>query len=108
MRAESVETLIEETLPCLSTASSVTDPCARCPPHPMRGMASIAGMNEPQTVRLPHGDNLRCDTCGRDVFEEYRWKLQTTGMTFFNLDWANRDATCYVCTSCRRIHWFHL
>ncbi|PRX63082.1 hypothetical protein B0I32_11172 [Nonomuraea fuscirosea] len=65
-------------------------------------------MNEPQPVTLPHGANLRCDTCQNELFEQHRWKLQTTGMTFMNLDWANRDASCFVCTVCRRIHWFHL
>jgi hypothetical protein len=64
----------------------------------MKRMASIPGMSESQRVSLPHGDSLRCDTCRNDVFEEHRWKLQTTGMTFFDLDWANRDATCFVCT----------
>ncbi|WP_067143344.1 hypothetical protein [Microtetraspora malaysiensis] len=48
------------------------------------------------------------DTCDGALFEQHRWKLQTTGMTFMNLDWANRDAACFVCVACRRIHWFHL
>ncbi|GGK96101.1 hypothetical protein Ppa06_64230 [Planomonospora parontospora subsp. parontospora] len=65
-------------------------------------------MKDPQTVTLPHGGNLSCDTCQSELFEHHRWKLQTTGMSFMNLDWANRDATCFVCTTCRRIHWFHL
>jgi hypothetical protein len=65
-------------------------------------------MNEPQVVPLPNGRNLVCDTCQNDRFEQYQWKLQTTGMTLMGLDWANRDATCFVCYACRRIHWFHL
>jgi hypothetical protein len=69
-------------------------------------MASIISMPEP--VTLPHGQNLSCDTCKNQLFESHRWKLQTTGMSFLNLDWANRDATCFVCATCRRIHWFHL
>ncbi|WP_432924960.1 hypothetical protein ACQPZZ_31190 [Microbispora sp. CA-135349] len=64
-------------------------------------------MDEPQPVALPNGRTLKCDTCENELFEQRRWKLQTTGMTFMNLDWANRDATCFVCSSCRRIHWFH-
>lgn len=58
-------------------------------------------------MRLADGRNLKCDTCENELFEQHRWKLQTTGMTFMNLDWANRDATCFVCSNCRRIHWFH-
>ncbi|WP_162231671.1 hypothetical protein [Allosalinactinospora lopnorensis] len=41
-------------------------------------------------------------------FEQYKWKLNTAGMSFMNLDWLNREATCYVCSGCRHIHWFHL
>ncbi|MET9065288.1 hypothetical protein ACWDR1_15405 [Streptosporangium sandarakinum] len=63
---------------------------------------------ESRTVTFPDGRHLTCDTCGNERFEQHSWKLQTTGMTFMNLDWANRDATCYVCSVCRRIHWFHL
>ncbi|MFI0419008.1 hypothetical protein [Spongiactinospora sp. 9N601] len=65
-------------------------------------------MTEPAPVTFPNGRKLICDTCDNDVFESHRWKLQTTGMSLFNLDWANRDAACFVCTACRRIHWFHV
>ncbi|MGI5491379.1 hypothetical protein [Microtetraspora malaysiensis] len=65
-------------------------------------------MDEPTAVTLPSGHQLTCDTCDGAVFEQHHWKLQTTGMTFMNLDWANRDAACFVCVACRRIHWFHL
>ncbi len=27
-------------------------------------------------------------------------------MTFLNLDWANRNATLLICTSCSHIEWF--
>ena len=30
----------------------------------------------------------------------------TAGLTFFNLDWANRSAATLTCTSCGRIEWF--
>lgn len=65
-------------------------------------------MSEPQEVILLNGQTLACDSCAGSTFEQHHWKLQTTGMTFMNLDWANRDATCFVCATCRRIHWFHL
>ena len=32
--------------------------------------------------------------------------LNTTGMTFWNLEWFNRSATNYVCSRCGRIEWF--
>ncbi|WP_327088687.1 hypothetical protein OIE66_41330 [Nonomuraea sp. NBC_01738] len=65
-------------------------------------------MNEPDQVILPNGELLHCVVCKNDRFYQNHWKLQTTGMTFFNLDWANRDATCFVCDTCSYIHWFNL
>lgn len=56
--------------------------------------------------RLSNGQELACVVCKNNRFERASWKLQTTGMTMFNLDWANRDATCLVCTACDYIHWF--
>ncbi|MFI6869222.1 hypothetical protein [Nocardia sp. NPDC050406] len=65
-------------------------------------------MSDPQPVPLLNGQLLTCDTCGHTTFEQRQWKLQTTGMTAMGMDWANRDATCYVCWACRRIHWFYI
>ncbi|GAA4888666.1 hypothetical protein GCM10023405_02550 [Streptomonospora salina] len=57
-------------------------------------------------VVLRTGAYLACTACGHDRFEAHEWKLNTTGMTAFGMDWMNRDATCYVCSECRMIHWF--
>jgi hypothetical protein len=32
--------------------------------------------------------------------------LNTPGMTFLKLDWANATAQCRVCADCGYIHWF--
>jgi hypothetical protein len=37
---------------------------------------------------------------------EGRAQLNTAGLTFFNLDWANRSAATLTCTSCGRIEWY--
>lgn len=58
------------------------------------------------SYRLANGQVLKCVVCGGDQFTENAWKLQTTGMSLFDLDWANRDARCFVCVSCKYIHWF--
>lgn len=62
----------------------------------------------PRVVRvtLETGDPLRCIVCRHDRFEKRAWKLNTTGMEFAGLGWANRNALCYVCVQCRFIHWF--
>jgi hypothetical protein len=35
-------------------------------------------------------------------------KLNTATASLFNLDWANKSATCLVCSDCSYIHWFLL
>ena len=52
------------------------------------------------------GKDVTCPHCSRDRFVEGRAQLNTAGMTFFNLDWANRSAATLTCTSCGRIEWF--
>ena len=32
--------------------------------------------------------------------------LNTAGLTFMNLDWANRRAATLTCTACGHIEWF--
>jgi predicted nucleic-acid-binding Zn-ribbon protein len=52
------------------------------------------------------GKAVSCAHCARDRFIEGRAQLNTAGMTFLNLDWANRSAATLTCTACGRIEWF--
>lgn len=52
------------------------------------------------------GKAVVCLHCSHDRFVEGRAQLNTAGLTFFNLDWANRSAATLTCTSCGRIEWF--
>jgi uncharacterized protein len=52
------------------------------------------------------GRAVSCVHCRHDRFVEGRAQLNTAGMTFFNLDWANRNAAILTCTACGRIEWF--
>ena len=52
------------------------------------------------------GKPVTCDHCGHDGFSKRRAQLNTPGMTFLGLDWANRTATVLICGQCSRIHWF--
>lgn len=49
---------------------------------------------------------VACAHCGHDRFVKGRALLNTAGMTFLNLDWANRSAATLACTNCGRIEWF--
>ena len=52
------------------------------------------------------GKSVTCAHCTHDRFVEGRAQLNTAGLTFFNLDWANRSAATLTCTACGRIEWF--
>ncbi len=52
------------------------------------------------------GKEVVCPHCGHDRFEEGRALLNTAGMTFLKLDWANRSAATLLCTRCGHIAWF--
>lgn len=52
------------------------------------------------------GKQLVCPHCGNIRFEQGEAQLNTQGLTFLRLDWANRSATIFECTNCGRIEWF--
>jgi hypothetical protein len=52
------------------------------------------------------GRALVCAHCGGDRFDSRSAKLNTTFAELFDLAWANRSATCFVCRGCTRIEWF--
>lgn len=54
-----------------------------------------------------NGKRLECPVCGNRKFFTRRSLLNTRGLTFFNLDWANRSATNHICDKCGYIFWFY-
>lgn len=52
------------------------------------------------------GKAVRCTHCGGEHFVEGRAQLNTAGLSFFGLDWANRSAATLACVGCGRIEWF--
>ncbi len=49
---------------------------------------------------------LTCWFCGNQRFWKRESQLHTKLMTFFELEWMNKTASCYVCEHCGYIHWF--
>jgi len=49
---------------------------------------------------------LRCPVCGNETFRERTTLLNTKGMAFFNLEWANKSAENFICARCGYIYWF--
>ncbi len=63
-----------------------------------------------QRSRMGHyeiaGRLIHCPHCGSFEFEKDSALLNTPGMTFVGLDWANRTANVFVCLRCGQIQWF--
>ncbi|HXF96675.1 MAG TPA: hypothetical protein VNI61_11310 [Gemmatimonadales bacterium] len=66
---------------------------------------ALFGSSDPEPAEVG-GRPLTCQVCGHTRFRRRRAKLNTTWMTFFELDWLNRSADCYVCDRCGFVHWF--
>ena len=49
---------------------------------------------------------VKCPHCGGIDFELASALLNTPGMTFMNLDWANRDGAIMSCVHCSHTMWF--
>jgi hypothetical protein len=52
------------------------------------------------------GRPLRCLVCSGRAFARREVKMNTTGMSFMNLDWANRSGDGAVCRTCGFVHTF--
>jgi hypothetical protein len=52
------------------------------------------------------GKQVQCPHCGGNNFDTGGALLNTTGLTFLGLDWANRSAHLLICTACGHIDWF--
>ena len=52
------------------------------------------------------GNPLRCGHCQHDEFYQRRTLLNTRLFSLLDVDWANRNANCYICTKCGHIEWF--
>lgn len=70
-----------------------------------RGVGSLAGSSDPRAYAAG-GLKVSCAHCDSDRFREGRALLNTAGMTFMNLDWANKEATTLTCARCGFIQWF--
>ncbi len=52
------------------------------------------------------GKEIVCPHCGHNEFDQAVALLNTPGMTFMGLDWANRTASVLSCRKCGTIEWF--
>ncbi|WAC18904.1 hypothetical protein OVA24_16860 [Luteolibacter sp. SL250] len=52
------------------------------------------------------GVPLVCPLCAHDEFDRRSMLMNTTGMSFFGMDWLNKSACALVCRKCSRIELF--
>jgi len=52
------------------------------------------------------GQVLSCTVCSNRTFRERTSLLNTAGLTFLRLDWANKSATNFICSKCGYVFWF--
>ena len=69
------------------------------------GVASMKESAGPAEYTIA-GKVVRCPHCSHEKFTSGRALLNTAGLTFFKLDWADPSATILVCAECGRIEWF--
>jgi len=52
------------------------------------------------------GAKVTCSHCDTTLFLTREVLLNTAGLTFLNLGWANEGATVLVCEQCGKLEWF--
>ncbi len=52
------------------------------------------------------GKKLECPICNHKRFYTKKTLMNTPGMTFFGLEWANKEANNYICENCGYVFWF--
>ncbi len=66
---------------------------------------ALAASRRIHTYQL-QGKIVTCPHCQNDQFDEGTALFNTAGMTFLNLDWANRSGTILACQKCGQVQWF--
>jgi DNA-directed RNA polymerase subunit RPC12/RpoP len=76
-------------------------------PHLIGSMPEGSKKRTRETAQLMvKGRAVRCPMCGHEWFWERRVLLNSRGMTFFGLDWANRESRGMVCDDCGHVLFF--
>lgn len=66
----------------------------------------MSNHEEAKEYFVKKGLKLECVICKNTTFWTRTTLMNTKGLTFLNLEWANKSATNYVCNECGYVHWF--
>jgi DNA-directed RNA polymerase subunit RPC12/RpoP len=76
-------------------------------PHAVDTMPEAAKKKNRETAQLiVKGRSVRCPMCNHEWFWEKKVLLNSRGMTFIGLDWANRESRAMVCDDCGHVLFF--
>lgn len=53
-----------------------------------------------------NGKDLVCPVCDGEEFWKRKTLMNTPGASFMGFDWANKEATNFVCNGCGYVFWF--
>ncbi|WP_343218196.1 zinc ribbon domain-containing protein [Haloferula helveola] len=71
------------------------------------GLKAVAKSLVTPATRFQVGDNpLLCPICRHDEFDRREMLMNTSGMSFMNMDWLNSSACALVCQKCKHIELF--
>lgn len=91
-----LDVLLENEIPMKNTFGSIG-----------AGLKAAAKSLVTPTTRYRVGDiSLICPVCGHGEFDRREMLMNTSGMTFMNMDWLNSSACALVCQKCKRIELF--
>jgi DNA-directed RNA polymerase subunit M/transcription elongation factor TFIIS len=72
--------------------------------HLLQSVESLE--KEGVSPRSVDGHDLTCPVCKHDKFWTRKTLMNTPGMTFWGIEWANREGENFVCDSCGYVMWF--
>lgn len=70
-----------------------------------RGIKATTSEFQPGQFELA-GKPVKCPHCGHNEFARSSAQLNSRGLTFVGLDWADKSASTLACTNCGRVEWF--
>jgi len=65
-------------------------------------MAQLKASQEQEIL----GKKMECPVCGHNRFWTRETLMNTPGLTFLGVEWANRKAQNYICEQCGYVFWF--
>ncbi len=70
-----------------------------------RGFRAASNSQGPQAFQVAEKQVI-CNHCNNSLFYQSNALMNTAGLTFMNLDWANKSANVLTCSNCGNALWF--